>query len=477
MLVVVAVRGSSSSYTANTSRRERNLDHWDAETLAAYLGLDPITGKPLPEKDTYVGNDAAVMFYAQWCKNCHSFAPLWDTIATLLHAGTTDSNLIMALFNCELDQQHMTLCKAAGVTHYPTLLFIGDGEYRTGNKLAEKLSSFSSKKKVTSVTLPRTVKYNGPLGIGEAVMDWIRTMQGLSTWHKWSQKGWIHWLRSKLLIPGFLRTGSNSNTASNGKEKAMPVGIPYLSVGNQKQSDPASVSVTNSALQSKVKSMESKVSKLETKNSDLQQTTEHAGSIIDSFLFPPGTDSVSDDGNKYAHTDIFALMTETKAWDVKTAEFSIDANADADAQKGAVLKSCFVDMALDYCTRASTKFTNEYLTKLDEQTKGENATEYPSFGEMEKQMKQILLDEEPYCSIVSKCYKEDFTSSECRPDTCPFVNDSGCRYVSSSCLAPSIQKEYFKALTEESKKKEQDQKSNEDEATTGGKAPAGAWGV
>ena len=129
VLISIICLASSQTYETTISRRERNLDHWDAETLAAYLGLDPDTAQPL-EDATYVGIDASIMFYAQWCKNCQKFAPVWDTIGQIVHAGTTESNLIMALFNCELDQQHTKLCDAAGVTHYPTLMYVGAGPYQ-----------------------------------------------------------------------------------------------------------------------------------------------------------------------------------------------------------------------------------------------------------------------------------------------------------------------------------------------------------
>ena len=74
-------------------RRERNLDHWDSDTLAYYL-------------DDYRGHDVAIMFYAQWDRNSHSLAPYWDRIATTLDAGNSKSRLIMSLFDCELNQAH-----------------------------------------------------------------------------------------------------------------------------------------------------------------------------------------------------------------------------------------------------------------------------------------------------------------------------------------------------------------------------------
>ena len=107
----------AKKYESTISRRERNLDHWDVPTAAAYLGLHPETLKPLPQHaskelpssssdgsgddtellDEYVGHDAAVLFYAQWCNNCHAVAPSWDAIATHVKAGARSSKLIMAV--------------------------------------------------------------------------------------------------------------------------------------------------------------------------------------------------------------------------------------------------------------------------------------------------------------------------------------------------------------------------------------------
>eukprot|EP00984_Skeletonema_dohrnii_P024884 scaffold14025_cov67-Skeletonema_dohrnii-CCMP3373.AAC.1 len=39
----------AKKYESTISRRERNLDHWDVPTAAAYLGLHPETLKPLPQ--------------------------------------------------------------------------------------------------------------------------------------------------------------------------------------------------------------------------------------------------------------------------------------------------------------------------------------------------------------------------------------------------------------------------------------------
>ena len=468
--LVTAKTTSGGSYAARTSRRERSLDHWDAETLAAYLGVDVSTGKPLDEdgkKDTYVGYDAAVMFYSQSCKHCHNFAPLWDAIANILHAGTRDSDLIMSLFNCELDTTHMKLCKAAGVTHYPTLLFIGSGTFH------DKIP-FVSQDKNPGNTLPRTVKYPGAnLAIGDAVLDWIKTMQGISTWNKWNRHGWVHWLRQRFSFPGFgSKKSSSSSSSSSTNEKALPVGVPFSNNPSEGQQQ---TSVSTKELEAKVKSMETQIKTLKSKNEELDLATNHAGWIIESFLFPNNkniTGMVQEVDDKYAHVDIFELMTETNVWDVSI----LKTESTSELTDGKILKSCVADIALDYCTRASTKLTNDYLKKIDDDIKADANVTYPTLATMESELKDIVKEEEPYCSIIASCYKSDFAASstdDCRPAKCPLKNDSACRYVSATCLSSDVQDEYRKALTEESENTSTEAK----DTTSNKKSSGGAFGM
>jgi hypothetical protein len=107
-------------------RRERNLDHWDSDTLAYYL-------------DDYAGYNIAILFYAQWDENSHRLAPYWAKMAASLDAGSSRSRLIMALFDCELNTAHDQLCKALSITHYPTLLFVGSGPYHDTDPFTKTL--------------------------------------------------------------------------------------------------------------------------------------------------------------------------------------------------------------------------------------------------------------------------------------------------------------------------------------------------
>jgi thiol-disulfide isomerase/thioredoxin len=435
---------SQSTYETRIARRERNLDHWDAETLAAYLSLDAETAKPLNE-DTYTGIDAAVMFYAQWCSNCHSFAPVWDTIGQLVKAGTTESNLILALFNCELNQQHMKLCDAAGVTHYPTLMYIGSGPIVDSDPVTKKILGKKAFGPYGPTKLARTVKFQGNLNIGDSVLDWIKAMKGLSTWYKWNhmEGGWLKGIRGLFKNP-FKKQSSQT------KQNALPVGVPGMSSSRLSGGNTASnTPVSTAKLERDLKKAESLAKEATKQLEDSQLASRHAGYLIDAFLFPQ-----SNDDTDQSFVDVFSEMNATSAWDAKIEDGSNDEKL--------ILKSCVVDMTLDYCTRLSTKVATVYLNSLDSVPD----TEYPSFAKMEEHLREIIKQTEPYCSMFNECFESEFTNTECRPAVCPFQKDGACRYV-AACLSEYVQEEYKEALQkdESSSIQKSDSKTT---VTTGG---------
>lgn len=408
------------TYETTVSRRERNLDHWDAETLAAYLSLDVDTGKPLKE-DVYSGIDAAVMFYAQWCSNCHQFAPVWDTIGQLVKAGTTESNLILALFNCELNQQNMRLCDAAGVTHYPTLMFVGAGPFIDSDPVTRKIFGKKAYGPYGPTKLARTVKFQGNLNIGDSVLDWIKAMKGLSTWYKWNymEGGWLRGIR------GFFKNPFQKKITQT-PQNSLPVGVPGISSSRGSMS---SSLTSTSKLEKNLKQAESLAKEATEQLEESQLASRHAGFLIDAFLFPQTSNSTN-------ILDVFAQMSNTSAWDAKMD--------DGSENEKLILKSCVVDMVLDYCTRLSTKVATTYLNALDDIAD----TEYPSFAKMEEDLREVIQQTEPYCAMFNACFDSDFEGSDCRPSSCPLQKDGACRYV-SACLSKSIQDEYRDALKKE----------------------------
>ena len=431
ILLALSQLSTCQTYETTVSRRERNLDHWNAETLAAYLGLDPDTAKPL-EEDNYVGIDAGIMFYAQWCTNCHQFARVWDTIGQLLHAGTTESNLIMVLFNCELDQQHTRLCDAAGVTHYPTLMYVGAGPYYDTDPVTSAVIGSKAAGPYGASKLPRTVKFQGNLNVGDSVLDWVKAMRALSTWYKWNhvEGGWLKGIRSIFKNP----FGKKSEKSQG--ENALPIGIPPGYSGNKASGSSAGSTISNYALEKNLKSAQGKLDEVKKELDESKMASTHAGYLIDSFLFPVTSNVTDIEGNSLnVPIDIFAKLTEIDAWDIPLEGVG-------GSQDRLVLKSCFVDLTLDYCTRFSTKATNDYLDGLANLSNDE----YPSYAEMETELRAMIDKAEPYCTKISTCLENGFLKREgCRPVTCPLQSETACRYV-SSCASKSIQGEYKEAL-------------------------------
>jgi thiol-disulfide isomerase/thioredoxin len=375
-----------------TARRERNLDHLDIETISYYLGIDPVTLEPLKKAPAQVGFDVAVMFYAQWCQNCHALAPYWDRIATHVRAGTKDSNLIMGLFNCELDTQHMQLCDTVGVQHYPTLLFIGTPPFRDHGFLSNILSTRSRAKNVAP--LPNTVKFQGNWQYTESILDWIRAMQALSNWNKSS---FLKSLRRGLL--GFLKKPQPHDHSA-----ALPVGLPVASDANDISSAQLSL-------------LERRLKVIQEDSAKLEKLATHASLLLNSVIFPPST------------KDAFSVLKEANGWD--------KANQDAVMK---VLRNCVAELSLDYCSRVSTQVTMDYIAQMDS-----NATTPYNFTEIEVILINQIKEKEPFCAIFDECLEEDFVSEKCRPDKCPFNDQVACRYM-TACFEESIQQEYAVAL-------------------------------
>jgi hypothetical protein len=64
-------------------------------------------------------------------------------------------------------------------------------------------------------------------------------------------------------------------------------------------------------------------------------------------------------------------------------------------------------------------------------------------------LEQVLLDrigqDEPYCVLLDQCIVTNFVDPACQPQQCPFRNQAACQYL-TSCLNPSLQKEYEQAI-------------------------------
>ena len=455
------VEPSSYSTTATAQgktkvRRERHLDYWDSDTLAYYL-------------DHYNGYDVAIMFYAQWDRNSHALAPLWSKIATHMDAGSSQSRLIMALFDCELNYQHMELCKALSVTHYPTLMFVGAGPYHDTDPITGAIFGSKSAGPMGPAPVRNAVKFQGNWQYGDAIMDWIRTMQALSNWHTWSTEGFGKRLR-KFFLPH--KTPKTS----------LPVGVPgkhesslsSMSSSSAQTSGASSSSSSSSwsenvASTAKVLALESELESTKKENKLYESAVVMTDAKLDSVLFPGKVK-----GETKNYTDIFELLHQKNAWDPKDVSKSSD-----------ILLSCALETAMDYCQRLATHVATEMIDELEAKGTLESLT----LASLEEDAEKRIHIQEPYCKVLEVCLGNGMEGEQCRPKSCPFQDELACRFM-TSCLDANIQKEYADALeklghSSSAKKGKDDAKitSSKDgadrkqEKNDGGKKKKSAWGL
>jgi len=432
--------------------RHRNLDYWDADTLAAYLSVSPTyPHKLMTSTDNapmYAGNDAAILFYAQWCNNCHSLAPMWDQIAGIVEAGTTNSNVIMALFDCEQQESHKSLCSAAGITHYPTMLYVGKGAYHDTDPVTSTLMGKDrSAGPMGRSLLPHTVKFQGDWRYGDQILDWMSVMKGLSSYSKWKDSNGNNSLFGKvskwILRPFSSSQATSSDKINNPNSNQMHVGIPpeiqmkqaYQSLNTPSSSDSFEKKPSSTESNTKITSLEKQISTLENEKQQYEQGYTHNSLLIDLLLFPTATDDGNDGMSKMeVGEDIFQTLSEN--WDEypKIGEKLLDAK---ETEKTIpLLQSCAVEMTIDYCTRFLTKNTLDAYDML--------SADKANLENREELLQEIQSRDEPFCNIVENCIANDFSTEECRPQTCPLQNPMGCRYV-SSCFSSKMKEEYSKA--------------------------------
>lgn len=490
-------------YESTISRRERNLDHWDVVTAAAYLGLHPETLQPLPRyyattesssaattatttsgtsttsdlTDEYIGHDAAILFYAQWDRNSHAVAPTWDAIATHLQAGSISSNLIMALFDCEKNTRHVELCTTAGVQAYPTIMYVGSGTFHDTDWLSRAvLGKDKSAGPFGATTLPRTVKFQGNWQYGDQILDWINIMKGLSSWHTITESGPLRILRNGLFR--FLIGGGGRKGGGNGKKRgaegrssrgggSLPVGVPphfqtELRGGGSGSSN--NIASTTESTQ-KINNLEKKLNATIKEKELYEMAATHSNLLLDGLLFPRNkhqntSTTQSNSTSSSHHRDPFTILTNSDGW-YRNATFHPstkgsstdgtttatttyhDSNNNKNDEHPTILRSCVLELAIDYCTRLTTRATKVYLEILNAIPESDP---FPTLDEIEQYLLDDVKSQEPYCGLIESCMATNFEKEEnCRPQQCPFENESACTYV-ESCLDPNIQNEYGLAL-------------------------------
>lgn len=378
----------------STVKRQDNLDHWDSDTLAYYL-------------DNYPGYDLAVMFYAQWDNNSHRLAPMWNQIAVLQNAGTTQSNLIMALFDCELNAAHMTLCSSLGITHYPTMTFIGSGPFYDTDPISKFIFGKKSAGVMGESPIPNTVKFQGNWQYGDSILDWIKTMQALSRWHIWTTQGFGKRLRSFFL-------------PQRQKSEQLPLGVP----GGASSSGTAASAATTGTSKSdtNVAFLEEQVEQYKTKTEDLTKIAIKGATTVEALLF-----------NQNA-VDMFALLDEHDAWKDVNSYTTLDD----------IYRACVLETSLDYCQRLASPMGTKVVDELIAADLSSDELMAAS-NDIEKLIMDEIAKTEPYCATLDTCIETNMKDEVCRPKTCPFNNEVACRML-TTCKDTVIVKEYADVL-------------------------------
>eukprot|EP00534_Pseudo-nitzschia_fraudulenta_P001684 CAMPEP_0201117308 /NCGR_PEP_ID=MMETSP0850-20130426/1291_1 /ASSEMBLY_ACC=CAM_ASM_000622 /TAXON_ID=183588 /ORGANISM="Pseudo-nitzschia fraudulenta, Strain WWA7" /LENGTH=441 /DNA_ID=CAMNT_0047381565 /DNA_START=121 /DNA_END=1446 /DNA_ORIENTATION=- len=382
-------------------RREHNLDHWDSDTLAYYL-------------DNYPGYDLAIMFYARWDTNSQRLAPYWNRIAEILDAGSNQSKLIMALFDCELNAAHMQLCSSASVTHYPTMMFIGSGPFYDTDPVSKILFGKNSAGMMGESPSPNTVKFQGNWQYYDSVLDWIKTMQALSRWHTWSTEGFGKRLRT-FFLPEKKKNGQ------------LPLGLPSTASSSSSSSSSTAAksgaASTSSASSESIAYLEKQIDIWKNATKDMQKAATRAATMMDTMLFADETS-----------IDMFTYLDARDAWKGFKSYSTMDD----------IHRSCVLELSMDYCQRLADPVGTKVVDKLVASNLSSDELVAAS-DNIEKLIMEELTKQEPYCAILDNCILGDMKDEACRPKTCPFTNDIACKLL-TSCQDPSVEKEYAEAL-------------------------------
>lgn len=121
--------------------------------------------------------DLTIMFYAPWCKYCKSLTPSYEQMAQLL----ANEELIIGKVNCEESHEKLTLCHDLGITKYPTLKFIGFGNFNQAPSTSSGLIGSIFSKPEGGLT--RVVEFTADMYV-DSIYDWIRVLHGVS----WAQR-------------------------------------------------------------------------------------------------------------------------------------------------------------------------------------------------------------------------------------------------------------------------------------------------
>jgi hypothetical protein len=126
--------------------------------------------------------DIAIMFYSPRCTYCKQLLPSWSAIAKLT---SSSHDLRIGKFNCEEPVDHLQLCNTFNIDRYPSIAFIGYGNFHQTPSSSSSSSSslFNLFKKASKY--PSFVTYDADL-YPEAIYDWVLML----SWISYGKRKW-----------------------------------------------------------------------------------------------------------------------------------------------------------------------------------------------------------------------------------------------------------------------------------------------
>jgi hypothetical protein len=121
-------------------------------------------------------SDMAIMFYSPRCTYCKQLLPSWSAIAKLT---SSYHDLIIGKFNCEEPIDHLQVCNTFNIDRYPSVAFIGYGNFHQASSSSASSSSFSLFNIFKKSQYPSFVTYDADL-YPEAIYDWILMLNWIS---------------------------------------------------------------------------------------------------------------------------------------------------------------------------------------------------------------------------------------------------------------------------------------------------------
>jgi hypothetical protein len=260
------------------------------------------------------------------------------------------------------------------------------------------------------------------------------------------------------------RDSRTTKRKSGGGDESLPVGVPPNFQTELRGSGGTVSAAEVDKAQQKVRDLEKKLNATIKEKGLYEKANLHSGYLLEGLLFPrmEGKSTVN-------RRDPFTILTRSDGWYRNATSLSTDKDGKIvtpNDEHPTILRSCALELIVDYCTRVTSRATNAYIKELNAIPESDP---FPTLDEIETRLLDDVKKIEPYCGMIESCVRNNFESSTnsstistipttsiiesdessasltCRPPKCPFVNNAACAYI-ECCLEPNVQDEYGVAL-------------------------------